>query len=421
MITWLIDNIRNCGIGADKITVAINQFDNEYKFILNKLGVNVVNVGATTGPAATLQALLHDCQYDEMMVLYGDSYVSQQDLYRLINGKDKNIALMRELPNEEQSDRISFNTNLGFDFKYHPRRAGYNKEAIAYRFKHNIMDIFESGLPNIYQYMQCGMMPQHEYYIEPVVAEFIKQDNEVEIMDCQYQSFNVDYPWHILQLNSFLNQQRCENIDQNTIGQGSTISDDSIVNGNIIMGKNSQIGDRVIINGNVIIGDNTKIIDGAMIDGNVVIGDNNVIKEYCKIFGNSTVGNNCVIGHGAELEGQIMNNTYLYHYCEVNGLLGRSVDIAAGVAFGSLRFDDNKTIHNINGKRIQPSNFANAVYIGDFVRTGVNATIMPGVKIGNNCVISANLCVDKDVPSNKLLQLKQEVIEKDWSPDKYGQ
>ena len=42
------------------------------------------------------------------------------------------------------------------------------------------------------------------------------------------------------------------------------------------------------------------------------------------------------------------------------------------------------------------------IEIGDNVHIGSNATIMPGVKIGNNCIIGCDAVVTKDIPDNSI-------------------
>ncbi len=43
------------------------------------------------------------------------------------------------------------------------------------------------------------------------------------------------------------------------------------------------------------------------------------------------------------------------------------------------------------------------ISIGDNVYIGLGATILPGVKIGNNCVISTQAVVTKDIPNNSVV------------------
>ena len=264
------------------------------------------------------------------------------------------------------------------------------------------------------------MMPQADFFLESFVQKLLDNECKLNFLFIENYAFNIDYPWDILNANRKLNQHYCSNLRNNFFGKGSFVSSKAIVRGKLKMGINSSIGDNVILQGNVIVGDNTKITDGAIIGENTVIGDQCEIKEYCKIFPNSTVGNRSIIAHNAELEGIILENTYLYHYCEIFGILGQSVDVGAGTTFGTLRFDDNKVTHKIGTKYITPSKFDNAIYIGDFSRTGVNSSIMPGVKVGCRSVVSSNVCLLNDLQSQKILSLKQETVERDWGCDKYG-
>lgn len=52
------------------------------------------------------------------------------------------------------------------------------------------------------------------------------------------------------------------------------------------------------------------------------------------------------------------------------------------------------------------------VLIGNNVWCGSNVVILPGVKIGNNCVVGAGTTVYKDIPDDTLVIGKQEYIEK---------
>jgi len=53
------------------------------------------------------------------------------------------------------------------------------------------------------------------------------------------------------------------------------------------------------------------------------------------------------------------------------------------------------------------------VILGDGVKTGINPLFMPGVKIGQNSWIGPNLVVNRDVPSNVFLLLKQEIEQRE--------
>lgn len=42
------------------------------------------------------------------------------------------------------------------------------------------------------------------------------------------------------------------------------------------------------------------------------------------------------------------------------------------------------------------------IYVGDYVYIGIQTIILPGVKIGNNCIIGAGAVVANDIPDNSV-------------------
>jgi len=186
-----------------------------------------------------------------------------------------------------------------------------------------------------------------------------------------------------------------------------------------LLGENAIIGERVVINGDVFLADNATVTNGAIIKGSSAIGRESKIRDYAQI-GGGVVGSHCIVGHGAEFSGVMFDGAYLYHYCEIYGVVGERVDIGAATVCGTLRFDDQNTTHRTKGHRESPATGANATYFGDFSRTGVNAITMPGVKIGAHSVVGAGVVLYDDLPSRKIVTVKQELQVKEWGPDRYG-
>ncbi|UUZ97025.1 hypothetical protein LJK87_24100 [Paenibacillus sp. P25] len=143
-----------------------------------------------------------------------------------------------------------------------------------------------------------------------------------------------------------------------------------------------------------------------------MIGDDCVIANYCKIGDFSVIGNRNRIGHCAEFEGITFDQVSFTHYGEVFGVVGTATDIAAGVTIGVLRFDDLPQMQKVQGRTEYPEKFGNAVYFGDYSRTGIASLYMPGVKVGSNSVIGPAVLVEKDVPSHTLIHLDQQQLVK---------
>ncbi|GAB0173093.1 hypothetical protein NHP164001_11090 [Helicobacter trogontum] len=58
--------------------------------------------------------------------------------------------------------------------------------------------------------------------------------------------------------------------------------------------------------------------------------------------------------------------------------------------------------HDINPYN-RATTFCKPIHIGNRVWIGINATICPGVTIGENSIIAAGAVVTKDVPSNVIV------------------
>jgi acetyltransferase-like isoleucine patch superfamily enzyme len=77
--------------------------------------------------------------------------------------------------------------------------------------------------------------------------------------------------------------------------------------------------------------------------------------------------------------------------------LGDNVYITAGVYFIT---HDGGTL--ILRKEVPDLEWTAPITVGNDVYFGVRATILPGVKIGNRCIIGAGSVVTKDIPDNSV-------------------
>jgi len=52
--------------------------------------------------------------------------------------------------------------------------------------------------------------------------------------------------------------------------------------------------------------------------------------------------------------------------------------------------------------------------MGDNVKTGINVSFMPGVKVGPSSAIGSEIVVLRDVPANTFLQVRQDLKTAKW-------
>lgn len=131
----------------------------------------------------------------------------------------------------------------------------------------------------------------------------------------------------------------------------------------------------------------------------------NTIKRYCrKAFGYclSRLSKNRYIkwiglnyGKDIHIYGNPMNMFGTEPWCIT---LGNHVHITEGVKF--ITHDGGTLIYR---HLIPDLEITKPIKVGDYVYFGTRSMIMPGVTIGNNCIIAAGAIVTKDVPNNSVV------------------
>lgn len=118
------------------------------------------------------------------------------------------------------------------------------------------------------------------------------------------------------------------------------------------------------------------------------LGRRSVVESFCCInnaVGDVIIGDNTRIGLHSTVIGPVE--------------IGDNVNLAQGIVVTALN-------HNFTDctKRIDEQGVSTAkVTIGNDVWIGANATVLPGVTIGNHSVVAAGAVVTKDVPSYSLV------------------
>lgn len=140
------------------------------------------------------------------------------------------------------------------------------------------------------------------------------------------------------------------------IGPDSLIRSHAIIYAACTIGACFSTGHRVTIRENSIIGEHCSIGTLSDIQGDVRIG------KYCRLHSNVHVSQKCSMG----------DFVFLYPFSVMtNDPYPPSTDIKGG-------------------------------HIGSYTQVGVHAVILPGIQVGENCLIGANSVVSKRVPDFSL-------------------
>ncbi|MBP7173039.1 MAG: N-acetyltransferase [Cloacibacterium sp.] len=125
------------------------------------------------------------------------------------------------------------------------------------------------------------------------------------------------------------------------------------------------------------------------------IGENTTVWQFCVILQNAEIGKNC--------------NINCHVFIENNVKIGNNVTIKSGVQIwdGITIEDDvfvgpNVTFTNDKNPKSKNIDFKlQETVIKKGASIGANATILPGIIVGENTVIGAGSVVTKNVPDNE--------------------
>ncbi len=233
---------------------------------------------------------------------------------------------------------------------------------------------------------------------------------------------DVDRPWDIVEANKQALGYAIASVPENRIDPDARIHDGAEIaaDARLIAQAGAQVGKGCIIQGSAILMSGAQVRHGAILGSGVSIGHRARVEEYAKIHAESVLGDDSVLAHCAEFSGITFDTVLMYHYCCISALIGTHVDIGAATVCGTWRFDDGVRRQYVAGHWETPAWHGNLSYIGDYARTGVNATFMPGVKVGCYCCVGPGVIVSEDIPERKMLLAAQRQIQKEWGPEHYG-
>ncbi len=174
----------------------------------------------------------------------------------------------------------------------------------------------------------------------------------------------------------------------------------------------TEISQNVSLKGLYYIDKGVKIYDFACLNGPVYLGQNSIVGNHTLIR-NSIIDNNCVIGHCTEISHSLIQNNCWFHQNYIgDSILDENISFGAGTRTGNLRLDEKNIIVNIKKEKINSNLNKLGSIVGKNVRIGINTSIMPGIKIGQDSFLSAHLNVQKDIANNNFIHNDFSLIQK---------
>lgn len=169
----------------------------------------------------------------------------------------------------------------------------------------------------------------------------------------------------------------------------------------------AQISPRATVEGKVIIGDKVRVLENAVVRGPVFIGAGSIIGNNALVRDHSHIGDNCVVGYCTEVKGSYVGDRCWFHSSYVgDSIIGDDCSFGAGTVLANFRFDEGNIRVKAGNETVDTGLDKFGSIMGVGCKTGINASIMPGVKIGPNSFVGSHVCLMKDLEPNRMVVME---------------
>jgi bifunctional UDP-N-acetylglucosamine pyrophosphorylase/glucosamine-1-phosphate N-acetyltransferase len=389
LIQHLIEAIRMAGINEILIVVRYKaEMISEFFGNGDKFGVKIsyVQQGEEKGTADAVKAVEPYVEEDFLLV-YGDLLVENEVIKRVIKThiREKAEATLTVVPVESPQHygilALQGNRVIKIVEKPTPEEAPTNlANAGIYALSTSIFD----------KIRRTSHSKRGEIEITDSLTLLINEGKTVLAVTIPKESWiDVGRPWDLFEANEWKLKRLTHRID-------------------------GQIENGAVVIGPVTVEKNARIRSGAYIKGPVFIGAGSDVGPNCFIRPYTSLGKNVRIGNACEIKNSIiLDETHVGHLSYVgDSIIGESCNLGAGTMIANLRFDGKNVKMRVKDEIVDTGRRKLGVILGDHVETGINASFMPGVKVGNNCWIGPHVLVSSDVPPDTVLLLRQELEER---------
>jgi len=247
----------------------------------------------------------------------------------------------------------------------------------------NILIHCHSNSEELLRYIETVQTTRDDVY-ECALDNMVKAGHKVKVIP--YTDFwaPIKYPWHIFRVMEYF-----------------------LDNAQPYIASSARISEKAIIEGKVILSDNVKVLENAVIRGPVYIGANSVIGNNVLVRDHSHIGSNSVIGYSTEVKHAYIGNNCWFHSNYIgDSIIDDDCSFGAGTVLANFRLDEGNIQIKVGGSLIDTGYDKLGAIVGRGCRIGVNASFMPGVRVGPDSFVGPQVCLRQDLKANKIALLE---------------
>jgi len=388
MISILITTLASVGIKELSIVVGFkggliqSLLGDGTKF---GLAIEYLRQPKWTGTASAVEVARQSVGDEPFLAIYGDLLVSQscietvlekahecskvmgiarvagQSQYGVVDVRGDNLTRIREKPSGDVKGEDWINTGI------------YVLDR----------DIFRS-------ISGTGRSKRAEYELTSSLQHLIDEGKEVKAAAVSRDEWmDVGRPWDLLEAN--------ERVLMNSTTQ---------VKGTVEPG--------VTIKGPVSLEGSACVKSGSYIEGPAYIGEGSTVGPNSRIRPCTSIGNGVIVGASCEIKNSIvMAETRIPHLSYVgDSVIGEGCNLGAGTITANIRLDEAMVKVKLKERTVSSGRRKLGTIMGEGVQTGINSSLMPGVRIGPSAFVGPGVVVYDDVEANQMVFARQTVLRK---------
>ncbi len=293
------------------------------------------------------------------LVLNGDLLVSPKAVKDVVDSEGDAVSLRKvENPSdygvaEVEGGRLTGITEKPADPSSDLVNAG------VYQFRREVFEVIDD----------LGRSERGEVELTDALVEL-----EPEAVEYEGEWMDVGYPWDLLKAEKKLLERREREVE-------------------------GEVAEDAVLEGEVVVEEGAEIRPGSVVEGPVLVEENASIGPNAYVRGPVTVGAGGSVGHGSEVKASLlMPDAKVPHQSYVgDSVLGEDVNLGAGTVVANLRHDGETVESEMKGEDVDTGRRKFGVVFGDEVRTGVNTSLNPGVKLAPESTTNPGDTVYEDV------------------------
>ena len=335
--------------------------------------IDYVTQGERYGTAAAFASAKEFVDGQEFLGIAGDIITEASAIRKVIRSHSGQITMgVKAVDNPSKYGVVKLAGGLVVDFAEKPAKPESNLvNTSIYCFGKGAMEELE----------KAPKASSGEYEITGVIRKLSKEGKVAGVELDEYW-MDIGMPWQFLEASGYLISKMP--------AKREGVVEDSTVKGKVIIEEGAHVYNSYI-------------------EGPAYIGRNSVIGPFVYIRPVTAIGANCCLSSGTTVKNSIlMDNVNAKHLSYIgDSIVGENCNFGAGTQIANYRFDASTVKMKVGEMEYDTEKHKLGVLIGDNVKTGVLSCTMPGKTIGDGSWIGAGVIVNKDIPRNTKVFVKQ--------------